>query len=154
MAGGFELMLASDIVLVATNAKIADQHANFGQVPGGGSTQRLPRLVGHQRALSLILTGGRLSAADAVDWGIAHRVIPAESFEADIAAFALDLAARSRTAASKIKRLVRDGLALPLDAGLEMERRVVVDHVASDDTAAAAMRSFATRPTLTNQEAP
>ena len=55
MAGGFELMQAADIVIVSDDAKIADSHINFGMIPGGGSTQRLPRLVGRQIALGLLL---------------------------------------------------------------------------------------------------
>lgn len=147
MAGGFEMMLASDIVLVSDNAKIADQHTNFAQIPGGGSTQRLARLVGHQRAMSLILTGVRLTPADAVAWGIAHRVVPVDTFEADVAAFATDLADRSRSAAAKIKRLVRDGLGSTLHDGLARERRMVVDHIANDPDAAAAMAEFTARST-------
>ena len=61
MAGGFELMQATDIVIVSDDAKIADNHINFGMIPGGGSTQRLPRLIGHQLALGLLLSGERLS---------------------------------------------------------------------------------------------
>ena len=63
MAGGFELMQAADIVIVSDDAKIADSHINFGMIPGGGSTQRLPRLVGRQVALGLLLSGDRLERA-------------------------------------------------------------------------------------------
>src|ERR1700749_4968157 len=69
MAGGFELMQASDIVLVSDDAKIADNHIKFGMIPGGGSTQRLSRLVGRQQALGLLLSGDRLSGLDALRCG-------------------------------------------------------------------------------------
>ena len=78
MAGGFELMQSCDIALVADEAKIGDNHSNYGMVPGGGSSQRLPRLAGRQRALALILTGERLSGPDAVAWGLAYRSLPAD----------------------------------------------------------------------------
>ena len=52
-AGGFELMQAADIVLVSDDARIADNHVRFGMIPGGGSTQRLPRLVGRQQAIGI-----------------------------------------------------------------------------------------------------
>ncbi len=151
-AGGFELMLASDIVLVADNARLADHHTNFAQIPGGGSTQRLPRLVGRQRALAIILSGGSVSPAQAVDAGIAHSVIAADRFDTEVEAFARDLAGRSRAAATKIKRLVRDGLDGPLDEGLASERRLVVDHILNDPDAAAAADAFLARSTTRTEE--
>ena len=77
MAGGFELMQAADIVIVSDDAKIADNHINFGMVPGGGSTQRLPRLVGKGRALQLILSGETISAQEAYRIGLVNEVVPA-----------------------------------------------------------------------------
>jgi enoyl-CoA hydratase/carnithine racemase len=131
MAGGFELLLASDLVIVSENARIADNHANYGQVPGGGSTQRLPRLVGRHRATSLILTGGRLAPADAVSWGIAHRMVPDDDLEAETRALAAHLATRSPEASARTKRLIRDGLDGTLADGLALERRIVVEHLTS-----------------------
>lgn len=69
MAGGFELVQSVDIALVREDAVLADNHANFGMIPGGGGSQRLPRIVGTPRALGHILLGDRLSGRDAVDWG-------------------------------------------------------------------------------------
>ncbi len=57
LAGGLELMLACDMTIAAEDACIGDQHVNFGLMPGGGSTQRLPRRVGMQRAMELLTTG-------------------------------------------------------------------------------------------------
>ncbi|BCO49659.1 hypothetical protein MINTM003_01000 [Mycobacterium paraintracellulare] len=73
MTGGFELMQAADIVLVREDARIADNHINFGMIPGGGSTARLPRIVGRQAALALPLSGDRLSGTDAIERGRAYR---------------------------------------------------------------------------------
>lgn len=129
MAGGFELMQACDIVLVHEDAVIADNHSNFGQVPGGGSTQRLPRLVGRQRALAHILTGDRLTAAEAVAWGLAYRSLPAETFGADVDAFAQRLADKDPVALARTKRSVHQGLALSLADGLALERRTVLEHL-------------------------
>lgn len=136
MAGGFELMQACDVALVRSNAKIADNHANFGQVPGGGGSQRLPRLVGRQRALGHMLSGDRLSGDDAVAWGLAYRSLASEEFDAGVADFADQLAGKSRDALSKIKRLVYDGLGLPLADGLARELATVVEHVGGDSARA------------------
>jgi enoyl-CoA hydratase/carnithine racemase len=141
VAGGFELMLACDIALVRTDAKLGDNHSNFGQVPGGGSSQRLPRLVGAQRALGLILSGERISGAQAVDWGLAYRAFSAGEFEAGVQEFAQALAGKDRVALSRSKRLVRDGLELPLSDGLALELRTVLAHLA-DAGAGAGIERF------------
>jgi enoyl-CoA hydratase/carnithine racemase len=129
LAGGFELMQACDVAIVTDEARIADHHANFGVIPGGGGTQRLPRLVGRQRALGLILSGERIGGAQAVDWGLAYRSVPADGFDAAVAQLATRLAGRSSEGQARIKRLVRDGLELPLADGLARERAEVVEHL-------------------------
>jgi enoyl-CoA hydratase/carnithine racemase len=132
MAGGFEFMLAADIALVRDDARIADNHVNFGQIPGGGSTQRLPRLLGRQRALGLLLGGERLSGRDAVALGLAHRSFAPEEFDDRVEAFVTTLAGRRRDALVGIKRLVHEGLATSLQAGLALELERVVAHIAGE----------------------
>jgi enoyl-CoA hydratase len=129
VAGGFELMLASDIALVREDAKLADNHSNFGQVPGGGSSQRLPRQAGIQRALGLILSGERISGATAVDWGLAYRAFGADEFDRGVRAFATALADKDPVALRRSKRLIRDGLELPLADGLARELETVLAHL-------------------------
>jgi enoyl-CoA hydratase/carnithine racemase len=129
MAGGFELMQACDIVLVSEEAKIADNHIRFGMIPGGGSTQRLARLVGRQQALGLLLSGDRLSGADAARLGLAYRGFPQAGFDDGVRQFATDLAARRREAVTAVKRLVYRGLEVALSTGLDDEIGSVVDHI-------------------------
>lgn len=144
MAGGFELAQACDIVLVAEDAQLADNHSNFGQVPGGGGSQRLPRLAGRQRATAHILTGDRLSGAEAVAWGLAYRAVPADELEDAARMLAARLAEKDRAALARTKRLIRDGLELPLADGLALERRTVVDHL-TGESAAAGIAAFTNR---------
>lgn len=144
MAGGFELMQASDIVLVHENAKIADTHSNHGMVPGGGSTQRLPRLVGRQRALAHILSGDRLSADEAVAWGLAYRKFSAATFDQDVADFAEALAKKDRTALARTKLLVYSGLNVSLPVGLSIEQCEVLDHL-SENTSGDGIEAFTAR---------
>ncbi len=129
MAGGFELMQASDIVLVSDDAKIADNHIKFGMVPGGGSTQRLSRLVGRQEALGLLLSGDRMSGVDAVRRGLAYRSFPPAEFRRGVDEFVAKLAGRRREAVISIKRLVYSGIEAELPTGLEHEIDCVVDHI-------------------------
>lgn len=141
MAGGFELAQAADIVLLHENAVLADTHTKFGQVPGGGGSQRLPRLVGRQRALAHILTADRLTAAEALAWGLAYRVYPSAEFDSAVTEFARRLAQRDRAALARTKQLVYAGLSLPLNEGLGLESATVLDHL-GDDGAAAGITSF------------
>jgi enoyl-CoA hydratase/carnithine racemase len=136
MAGGFELMQACDIAVVRADAVLADNHVNFGQIPGGGGSQLLPRLVGRQRALGHLLTGERVSGAQAAEWGLAYRSLPADEFEAGVAALLDRVAAKDPVALRKIKNLVYRGSGMPLPAGLAMELASVVEHVVSDGAGA------------------
>jgi enoyl-CoA hydratase/carnithine racemase len=113
MAGGFELMQACDIVLVSEDARIADNHIKFGMIPGGGSTQRLSRLVGRQQALGLLLSGDRISGAEAVRRGLAYRGFPQADFDDGVRRFAIDLAS----------------LDVGLSTGLDDEIDSVVAHI-------------------------
>ncbi len=144
MAGGFELMQACDIALVRHDARISDNHVNFGMVPGGGGSQRLPRLVGRQRALGLLLSGGRISGVEAVEWGLAFRSFASDSFDAEVATFVGRMATRRPDALASIKRLVREGLAGDLSAGLDLELDTVVAHIAGD-AGASSVSAFADR---------
>lgn len=143
-AGGFELLQAADFALVADDAKIADNHIRFGMIPGGGSTQRLARLVGRQEALGLLLSGDRISGADAHRIGLAYASWPAAEFEERLDAFLKTLAGRSRAAVIAIKRLVNDNLESPLALGIEHEVDAVVDHIVRGAGSEAAA-SFAQR---------
>lgn len=129
MAGGFELMQAADIVLTSDGARISDNHIKFGMIPGGGSTQRLPRLIGRQQALGILLSGDRLSGADAVRLGLAYRCYPDEEFNDQTTYFAATMAGRDRSAVTTIKQLVALGLGAPLSDGLDHEIESVVSHI-------------------------
>jgi enoyl-CoA hydratase/carnithine racemase len=129
MAGGFELMQAADIVIVCDEAKIADSHINFAMIPGGGSTQRLPRLVGRQVALGLLLSGDRLSGLDAVRLGLAYRSFAPDDFDSGVDDFVMKLASRDRAAVAKIKKLVAGAYQQSLAEGLDEEIAAVVAHI-------------------------
>ncbi|TDO17980.1 2-(1,2-epoxy-1,2-dihydrophenyl)acetyl-CoA isomerase [Mycobacterium sp. BK086] len=131
-AGGFELMQAADIVLVSETAKIADNHVKFGMVPGGGGTARLPRLLGRQQALGVLLSGDRLSGLDAVRLGLAYRAFPQNEFDDGITRFVTQLAERRRDAVITIKRLVAVGIDEGLRNGLDAEMDAVVRHIVGD----------------------
>lgn len=144
MAGGFELMQAADVALVRNDARICDNHVNFGMVPGGGGSQRLPRLVGRQRALGHLLSGDRLTGDEAVEWGLAYQSYAADEFDAAVEAFVAKLASRSPASVATIKRLARAAVDTDLDAGLRAEMSAVVDHI-SGEAGTASFAAFAGR---------
>ncbi len=121
LAGGMELMMACDMAIVADNARIGDQHANFGLIPGGGSTQRLPRRVGMPRAMELLTTGRWLSGSEAVEWGLALRSVAQEAMEEELENLLAGLRAKSRTGLALMKSLARASQDVPLRDGVALE---------------------------------
>lgn len=125
VAGGLELMLACDLAIASAEAKIGDGHLNFGQLPGGGGSQRLPRAIGAPRAKELILSGRLLEATEAARIGLVSRVVPASELEAATRTLVAELLAKSPAGLAAAKRLVNEGLRGSLEAGLAMERDTV-----------------------------
>ena len=85
LAGGFEVMLATDMTIAADDAIIADQHINVGLFGGGGCVYRLALLVGMRKAKELVLTGRRLSGKEAAELGIINQSVPADQLDAAVA---------------------------------------------------------------------
>ncbi len=122
MGGGMELALACDIRFVSPDAVLSLPETGLGLIPGGGGTQRLPRLVGPGRALDLLLTGERMSAAQALDIGLVTRVAQnGERLLAEVAELAARIAARPPTATMFVKQAARAAQSLDLKAGLDLE---------------------------------
>jgi 2-(1,2-epoxy-1,2-dihydrophenyl)acetyl-CoA isomerase len=132
VAGGFELLQSCDIVLAAESAVLSDIHARFGQIPGGGGTQLLPRLVGLSRASGLVLTGDSLTARQAMEWGLVYAVAPDAELDAALESLIKRLTRGSREARTQSKRLMRAGLDMPLEHGLDLEAEAVIDHILGD----------------------
>lgn len=132
VAGGFELLQSCDIVLAAESAVLSDIHARFGQIPGGGGTQLLPRLVGLSRASGLVLTGDSLTARQALEWGLVYAVAPDDALTAELDSLIKRLTRGSRAARTQSKRLMRAGLEMPLEHGLDLEAEAVIDHILGD----------------------
>jgi len=136
LAGGLELVQVCDLAVAAEDAQLGDQHANFGLVPGGGGTQRLPRLIGMRRAKELLLTGRWLSAAEAKEMGLVNRVAPAGKLDEVVKEITDDLVKNKSPMASRtIKALVNKGMQADLHTGLELEIQGVLRHFNTEDVA-------------------
>src|SRR5207249_82151 len=115
--GGLELALACDIRVAAASAQMGLTEINLAIIPGGGGTQRLPRLVGRGKALEMILTGARIPADEALRIGLVERVVPAgEALKATLE-LARAMAAKAPVALRYAKEAVVKGLELPRAAG-------------------------------------
>ena len=133
-AGGFELILACDLVVVADEARIGDTHLAFGIVPGGGATQRAPRKIGFQRARELIFTGRWMKGAEAADIGLALRSVPAEQLAGAVETLVAPLRSLSRPCLAETKAAMSEGMSLPLDKGLDIEIEHFIRYLKQEPT--------------------
>ena len=117
--GGTELALSCDLRVMAPTAEMGLTEVKLGIIPGGGGTQRLPRLIGRGRAKDLILTGRRVGPDEALRLGLVDRV----GTKDDALKVAADITANAPIAVGLAKHAIDEGLALDLDAALELEQR-------------------------------
>lgn len=132
-AGGLELVMVCDLAIASEEAKLSDQHANRGLIPGGGASQRLPRLIGIRKAKELLYTGDRISPAEAERLGLINKVVPADKLEEATNEMVTKLLAKSPMALKAVKKLVNRGMESSLDAGLEMEMLAMTGHGTTED---------------------
>jgi enoyl-CoA hydratase/carnithine racemase len=133
LAGGLELVLCCDLVLAAESAKLGDAHANFGLIPGGGGSARLPRKIGVTRAKYLMYTGEFLPARELMAMGLVNEVFPDAELTSAVERLVAKLANKSPIGLARMKYLVDDGLNQPQDTALRLELSVFDLHAASED---------------------
>jgi enoyl-CoA hydratase len=147
MGGGLELALACDIRIAAPDAVFSLPETGLGLIPGGGGTQRLPRIVGLGRALDMLLTGDRIGAEEARRIGLVTRLSnTAESLKDEAGQLAARIAARPPTASAYVKKATRAALELDLKSGLDSELDLFALLAPSDDRAEAARAFSEKRP--------
>ncbi|SFR63762.1 enoyl-CoA hydratase/isomerase family protein [Halogeometricum limi] len=133
LGGGCELALACDIRIAHERAKVGQPEINLGLIPGGGGTQRLPRLVGEGQAMRLILTGELVSATEAKDIGLVDVVCSDEEFDERVAELTASIANKSPLALELGKEAVKASSRLGLDDGLDYEANLFFQLFASHD---------------------
>ena len=142
LAGGLELMLACDMVIAAEDVRIGDQHANYGLMPGGGSTQRLPRKLGPQKAMELLLTGRWLSGKEAEEWGLVLRAVPADKLDEEVGKLLDALREKSRAGLGWTKRAALRGQDMALRDGVAFEIQSFVQFVATSSHPREGIQAF------------
>jgi enoyl-CoA hydratase/carnithine racemase len=146
VAGGLELLLACDIVVAATTARIGDRHLEYGLVPAAGSSVRLSRRVPAAHANYLLLSGDLISGEQAAAWGLASCAAPLEDLEALAERILARLASRSCHAAATVKAMIANARGLTAPDALSRERALFLQHMASPD-ALEGLTAFAERRT-------
>ncbi|MCZ2498813.1 enoyl-CoA hydratase/isomerase family protein [Xylophilus sp. Kf1] len=122
--GGMELALACDIRIASRNARFALTEVRLGSIPGAGGTQRLPRLIAQSDAMLMLLTGDRVDAEEALRTGLVSRVVEPSELMAAALEIAVRIAQNAPLSVRAVKRLVRQGLDMPLDKAIQTEHYV------------------------------
>ena len=113
LGGGFELALASDIIIASENAKFGFPEINLGLMPGLGGTQLLTRIVGTKKASELILTGDLIDAKEALKLNIISKIVPSENLKSETLNLATKIAKKSPTSL----RIIREAIQLSQNSG-------------------------------------
>lgn len=133
LGGGYELALTCDFRIAGESAKFAQPEINLGIIPGGGATQRLPRLIGAARAKEILYLGDTLDAATAQSYGLVHNVVPDEKLMESAEQLAKKLAAKPAIAMKMMKKTVNLGLQMDLSSGTNLEIESFIIAYASED---------------------
>ena len=141
LGGGCELALACDFRIASTRARFGQPEILLGIIPGGGGTQRLPRLIGAARAKEMILTGRPIDADEALRIGLVDEVTEPDALFDRAMERAAQLAKGPVAAHALAKRAIDRGLDITLGGGLDLEQQLFVEVFRTDD-AQAGIASF------------
>ena len=136
LGGGLELAMGADLRFFADDARVGQPEILLGLIPGAGGTQRLPRIVGYQRAKEMCLSGRHVRAEEALAIGLADRVVPSDELLNEATEAAQGYAEGPTTAYAAVKRAVGGGVDLPLEAGLALEAEQFATVFATQDARA------------------
>ena len=139
--GGCELALACDFRVAGENSRFGQPEILLGIIPGGGGTQRLPRLIGTARAKDMVFSGRTVEAAEALSIGLVDRVVAPDAVFDEAVAWAATFATGPRHALALAKAAIDEGLEQTLGHGLRTEQDRFVQSFTTPD-AATGVRSF------------
>ncbi|GHC01571.1 enoyl-CoA hydratase/isomerase family protein [Cerasicoccus arenae] len=130
--GGFEISLACDMILAVAGSQAGLPEILLNLIPGGGGTQRLPKKLGINRAMELLLTGKGTSVEQLQAWGIINHIYPEDSFAEDVRQFAKALAERAPEPVRLLKQLARSAWGGVDSANLAIENQLLETYYLSD----------------------
>lgn len=123
LGGGCELAMACDMIVASETAMFGQPEINLGILPGGGGTQRLTRAVGKALAMEIMLSDRRLTATEALQYGLVNRVAPVADYFAEGVKLASKIASLSQVAVRLTKDAINQAFEGSLEEGIEMEKR-------------------------------
>jgi enoyl-CoA hydratase len=126
VGGGLEVVLHCDVRFAASTARLGQPEIDIGFIPPVGATQALARLLGRPRALRFLYDGGLLSAEEAHGVGLVDVVVAPERLREEVQGYAEGLARKPARALAAIRRCITEGVDLPFDEGLAIEREEAV----------------------------
>jgi enoyl-CoA hydratase len=121
LGGGTEIAIACDFIYASENAKFGQPEINLGVIPGFGGTQRLPRLIGPNRAKEMVFTGKMISAAEAEQLGLANKVVPQDQLMDEVIKTAKEIASKGKLSLRIAKETINYGLNADLTTGIHIE---------------------------------
>jgi crotonobetainyl-CoA hydratase len=144
VGGGFEIALACDLILAVDHAEFFLPEIKVGIIPDAGGVQRLPRRLPRAVAMDMLLTGSKLSAADALRWGLVNRVVPPAELMPTARAIARELTGWAPLALRALKTVVNaiEGLPMP-EAFQRMRGLPLYRQMLASDDAKEGPRAFA-----------
>ena len=131
--GGMELALACDFRIAADHVLLGLTETGLGIIPGAGGTQRLPRLIGEAKAMELILTAKRMTAAEALQYGVLTKIAPVESLKEVTAQFTSKLLKNAPIAIQQAKFAIKQGMKTDIQTGLQIERKAYELTIPTED---------------------
>ncbi len=143
---GFSLVCATDLAVAGESAKFTMAYTAAGLSPDGSSTYTLPRLIGRRRAAELMLLNRRLTAAEALEWGIVNQVVPDAEVDATAGKLAAQLAQGPTLSFGKVKQLLLASSSESLETQMELESRSIADSARTADGREGIAAFLAKRP--------
>lgn len=133
LGGGFEFVLSCDMIIASETAKFGLPEVTIGVIPGAGGTQRLTRLLGKHLAMEIVINDRKINAAEALQFGLANRVVPVEGYLNAAITFAEEIASRAPLAVRMAKDSVNAAFETTLTEGLKVEKRNFYPLFATED---------------------
>jgi len=122
LGGGCEMSMSCDLRIASDSARLGQPEINLGLIPGGGGTQRLPRLVGLGQAMKIILTGDMIGAAEALRIGLVDEVVPHDQLREKTLELAAKIASKSPLTIRVAKEAMRASERMSVEDGILYER--------------------------------